>query len=377
MTVHLSSLFIKTWSENGVLSVSATSKVSRKAWHSHRIRRFQTETQAIPCSLRCQWFSYRLYANAVRYRRCWEWCFIISPVTCNELNENTPCMQEIVCTCLVHGMYVKGTPFILCTNHASLLTAVDSPRLLEKKRGGCLYLRSIIFRWLQTRGLNVVAEVLSFRPDFESGAQPDAGIISVAVLTSSVRHQHCWTTYKNGMCMIQVSCDNGTISTFPRYLDTAVNCVRILDGKFNSVQWPTEIFGCCRQYTSSYPPMMICVYRSCLRTTKHLLVGIVVSRKSTSWWTGNFHGTFRISSFLQSVNETLNSRHAPFKPLLVTAICIVLLNGLCLRVTKDAHKSAGIICSLIYLEKWYTSLIYTNRSQQRTVPVSLSTRSLY
>ena len=143
--------------------------------------------------------------------------------------------------------------------------------------------------------------------------------------------------------MIQVSCDNGTISTFPKNLDTAVNCVRILDGKFNSVQWPTEIFGCCRQYTSSYPPMMIGVYRSCLRTTKHLLVGIVVSRKSTSWWTGNFHGTFRISSFLQSVNETLNSRHAPFKPLLVTAICIVLLNGLCLRVTKDAHKSAGII----------------------------------
>ena len=85
-------------------------------------------------------------------------------------------------------VYLLGDgPFIVYTNHASLRTAVNSPHLSQRMARWLSFFAEYNFSVEYKPGLlNVVADALSRRPDFEPAAQPDTGPTTVAVLKSSV-----------------------------------------------------------------------------------------------------------------------------------------------------------------------------------------------
>ena len=85
-------------------------------------------------------------------------------------------------------VYLLGDrPFIVYTDHASLRTAVNSPHLSQGMAKWLSFFAEYNFSVEYKPGrLNVVANALLRRPDFEPAAQPDTVPTSVAVLTSSV-----------------------------------------------------------------------------------------------------------------------------------------------------------------------------------------------
>ena len=85
-------------------------------------------------------------------------------------------------------VYLIGDrPFIVYTDHASLRTAVDSPHLSQRRAMWLSFFAEYNFFVEYKPGrLNVVADALSCRIDFEPAAQHDTGPTTVAVLTLSV-----------------------------------------------------------------------------------------------------------------------------------------------------------------------------------------------
>ena len=85
-------------------------------------------------------------------------------------------------------VYLLGDrPFIVYTDYASLRTAVNSPHLSQRMARWLSFFAEYNFSVEYKPGrLNVVANALSRRPDFEPAAQPDTGPTTVTVLTSSV-----------------------------------------------------------------------------------------------------------------------------------------------------------------------------------------------
>ena len=85
-------------------------------------------------------------------------------------------------------VYLLGDrPFIVCTDYAYLRTAVNSPHLSQQMTRWLSFFAECNFSVEYKPGrLNVVADALSRRPDFEPAAPPDTGPTGVAVLTLSV-----------------------------------------------------------------------------------------------------------------------------------------------------------------------------------------------
>ena len=84
-------------------------------------------------------------------------------------------------------VYLLGyRPFIIYTDHASLRTDLNSLHLLQRRAGWLLFAENNFSVEYNLGRLNVVADALSYRLDFESAAPPETGPTTVAVLTSSV-----------------------------------------------------------------------------------------------------------------------------------------------------------------------------------------------
>ena len=82
---------------------------------------------------------------------------------------------------------LRDRPFIVYTDHASLSTAVNSTHLSRRMTRWLSFFAEYNFSVGYKPGrLNVVANALSRRPDFERAAQPDTGPTTVGVLTLSV-----------------------------------------------------------------------------------------------------------------------------------------------------------------------------------------------
>ena len=83
---------------------------------------------------------------------------------------------------------LEDRPFIVYTDHASLLTAVNSPHLSQRMARWLSFFAEYIFSVeCKPERLNVVADALSRRPDFESYAQPNSeDNPTVSTLTASV-----------------------------------------------------------------------------------------------------------------------------------------------------------------------------------------------
>ena len=70
------------------------------------------------------------------------------------------------------------SPFVVYTDHASLRTAVNSPHLSQRMARWMSFFVEYDFSVESKPGrLNVVADALSRRPDFESAAQSNSGLI--------------------------------------------------------------------------------------------------------------------------------------------------------------------------------------------------------
>ena len=107
-------------------------------------------------------------------------------------------------------LYLLGDrPFVVYTDHASLRTAVNSPHHSQR-----------MVRWLsffeeynlsveyKPRRLNVVADALSRRPDFESAAQSNSGVYAtVATLFTSVPSSTLLNDIKRPTQKIRLFCD--------------------------------------------------------------------------------------------------------------------------------------------------------------------------
>ena len=85
-------------------------------------------------------------------------------------------------------VYLLGDrSFIVSTDHASLRTAVNSPQLSQRMARWLSFFAEYNFSVDYKPGrLNVVADPLSRRLDFEPDVPPDTGRTTVAVLTLSV-----------------------------------------------------------------------------------------------------------------------------------------------------------------------------------------------
>ena len=86
-------------------------------------------------------------------------------------------------------VYLFGDrPFVVYTDHASLLTAVNSPHLSRRMTWWLSSFAEYNFSVeYKPRRLNVVADALSRRPDFDSAAQSNSGVdTTVATLVTSV-----------------------------------------------------------------------------------------------------------------------------------------------------------------------------------------------
>ena len=107
-------------------------------------------------------------------------------------------------------VYLLGDrPFVVYTDHTPLLTAVNSPHLSQR-----------MARWLscfaeynfsveyKPRRLNVVADALSRRPDFESAAQSNNRVdTTVAALVTSVPSSTLLDDVKKPTQKIRLFCD--------------------------------------------------------------------------------------------------------------------------------------------------------------------------
>ena len=77
--------------------------------------------------------------------------------------------------------------FVVYTDHASLRTAVNSPHLLQRMARWLSFFVEYNFSvGYQPGRLNVLADALSRRPDFESAAQSNSEVDTVATLVTSV-----------------------------------------------------------------------------------------------------------------------------------------------------------------------------------------------
>ena len=85
-------------------------------------------------------------------------------------------------------VYLLGDrSFIVYTDHASLRMTFNSPHLSQRMARWLPFFAEYNFSVEYKPGLlNVVADALSRRSDFEPAAQPDTGPTTVAVLTSIV-----------------------------------------------------------------------------------------------------------------------------------------------------------------------------------------------
>ena len=86
-------------------------------------------------------------------------------------------------------------PFVVYTDHALLRIAVNNLKYSIKRQGGCSFSRIIDSTRIQTERLNVVADTLSRRPDFEPAAYSNkVATTRLERLSLVFRRQNCLTT---------------------------------------------------------------------------------------------------------------------------------------------------------------------------------------
>ena len=146
--------------------------------------------------------------------------------------------------------------------------------------------------------LNVVADALSRRPNFEPAAQPDTGPTTVAVLTSSVPSsillEDTCKAYDPGMVRLMDHLSQPSrqsLKRLPPVYRFSTDGYTVHNGllKYTAVAGDTLV--------SSYRTMVTCDCASCMCTTMHLLVDIVVERRHISQLVATFTGSASISLF--------------------------------------------------------------------------------
>ena len=135
------------------------------------------------------------------------------------------------------------------TDHASLLTVVNSPHLLQRMSMWLSFFAAYKFYVKYKPGrLSVISDALSRRPDFESPAQPDTGPTTVELLTLSVPSS---TLLED----IRKAYNPEIVSLFihlnlPEDPKPAVGGLSILNRQIYSLQRLTDIFSSFRRHAS-------------------------------------------------------------------------------------------------------------------------------
>ena len=145
--------------------------------------------------------------------------------------------------------------------------------------------------------LNVVADALSRRPDFKPAEQPDTGPTTVAVLMSSVPSSTLFEDIRKAYDSLMVRLmdylsqpSRQSLKRLPPVYRSSTDRYIVHNGLLKYRPLPET------RLVSSYWTTVTCDCASCMSTTMHLLVDIVVERRHISQLVATFTGPASISS---------------------------------------------------------------------------------